>query len=80
MKTLFDRVCSGRRAEIERELITAHKDLEFWQRESECSEIEFAGVVMIDPRVKWNLDFHRRRVRALERAQKDLATMEARAS
>ena len=80
MKTLFERVSQSRRVEIEHELHTARQDLEFWTKERDRSEIELVGVVTIDPRVKWNLDFHTRRVRALERAQQEIARAEARAS
>lgn len=80
MKTLFDCVSPSRRTELERELRCAQQEFEHWQRESEHAEIELVGVITIDPRVKWNLEFHRRRVRALERACRDLVTAEARAS
>ena len=83
MKTLFERVPHARPVaaarEIDRELSQAQDDLEFWRKESEHKLVELAGVVTIDPRVLWNLDFCTRRVNALERARREMQAAEERA-
>jgi hypothetical protein len=78
VETLFESTLEGRSAELTRELAEARRDLEQWRREGDSAEIVIAGVATIDPRVRWNLDFHHRRVRALERACEELARAEAR--
>lgn len=79
VNTLFESVLDGRGAELAQELAEARRELEQWRREGDSAEVVIAGVVTIDPRVRWNLDFHRRRVRALERAHAEITKAEARA-
>lgn len=72
MKTLFEArrpgVLRGREHELLEVLGEARRDLDFWEHEERTSQYTFAGFDAIDPRVRWNLDFCHRRIRALERA------------
>jgi hypothetical protein len=55
---------------IEEELRRARADLAEWEeKDRRRGTVVIAGVEVQDPRIRWNLDFHRRRVAALGRAR-----------
>lgn len=52
-------------------LALARMDLAAWEDQARTKAVRLGGIDAPDPRVQWNLGFHKRRVAALERALKE---------
>lgn len=49
-------------------LARARLELDYWLQQEQIRHTVLAGIEVVDPKVRWNVEFHRRHVAALERA------------